>query len=340
MPELRAGIVGLGPQGVANQAFIRATDGVQLVAVCDVHEQPRAAFLGNGNQSFASHIYDALPAMLAAEQLDIVVIATPWTWREPGVRMAMEANCHVMIENPVAVDGEELDKICSIAADHRDLIVCVNEQWRMLAGVDRLRTWLQQGEIGPVRAIRLNGKGRDANLELPRIMTHLLPLALETIDVPHAAHVNWLSASAMVADLITPQGKVLEIELYHSGHDVRSCGIEVVRDRGRFRLTGGFLETAAESRYGAEHGAQVVGAERWSSVEVPGVWDITPGRENEALLDPTMNPSFTLWRRFVTAINTDDDSLMIIPEQFKKMCWILDLLGKARARGGYATHLW
>ncbi|MAF80676.1 hypothetical protein CL628_01545, partial [bacterium] len=207
MQDKRVGILGLGPQGVAHLKFVEALGDADVVAVCDESTAVSFRFLNDGNDRFTDHLYQNLPEMLAKAQLDILVMATPWRYRCPGIKLALEAGCHVMVENPLAMTADECAAIMGLAEAHPSLRVCVNEQWRWLPSVLCVKGRLTGLNYGRLKAVRLAGKGRDANVELPRIVTHLLSILQDDmVALFESAYVNWLNAQSMVASLMTPEG--------------------------------------------------------------------------------------------------------------------------------------
>jgi len=293
------------------------------------------------------HSYNSLESILAAAQLDIVVIATPWTWRLLGIKLALEANCHVMVENPLAMNLKDCDAILDLVAQFPDLQVCVNEQWRWLSSVGPY-TFIDlpdSVDYGRLRAVRLTGKGRNANVELSRIMTHLLSIVHKYLIVEpfQLDRVNWLNVQSMEATLMTQDGILVELDLLQqTTSDVRNCALELVYERGRVRLSGGFLETINYIAGGVQAGRVLsLTTENWESIDVTNAWLIQPGDEQRALLDTVMNPSFGLWEDFMGAIVSGDAGENPFPPiDFLPVCQTLDLLAQAKDAGGFATTIW
>jgi len=112
---LRIGIVGCGKIADGHVEQIRATGRGEVVAVCDreplMVEQLAERMRVPGR-------YTDLEAMLAAECLDVVHVATPPDSHLPIARRAMEAGCHVFMEKPFALTAEEAAAILECAQAH------------------------------------------------------------------------------------------------------------------------------------------------------------------------------------------------------------------------------
>ena len=100
--KLRVGIVGCG--GIANgkhMPALKTVDDVEMVAFCDIiRERAEKAAAEYGVDGAA--VYEDYKEMLAKEKLDVVHVCTPNNSHAPISVAAMEADCHVMCEKPMA----------------------------------------------------------------------------------------------------------------------------------------------------------------------------------------------------------------------------------------------
>ncbi len=108
---LRCGIIGYGDAGTSLQRASGALKGiVRFPAVMDIWARSRRAGVsiiaatgqgvGDGGQRCTA--YDDLEAMLAAEELDAVIVATPTVFHRRQTELAMEAGLHVYCEGPMS----------------------------------------------------------------------------------------------------------------------------------------------------------------------------------------------------------------------------------------------
>ncbi|MEQ1821746.1 MAG: Gfo/Idh/MocA family oxidoreductase [Fimbriimonadaceae bacterium] len=113
LDKVRAAFIGVGARGSGHVSQMMLLDGVEIKAICDPH-------VPSANAS-AKHVVDAgRPAptvytngdydyrkMLDRDDIDMVIIATPWEWHVPMAVDAMNRGKHAFVEVPAAitVDG-------------------------------------------------------------------------------------------------------------------------------------------------------------------------------------------------------------------------------------------
>ena len=114
MPALKAGLVGAGVFGGYHAGKIAESEHARFVGVFDP-DQDRSASLADkhGVQSFASQ--DALFGAC-----DAVLVACPATYHEAVVRAALMADCHVMVEKPLALTGHAADQLAQLADERSE----------------------------------------------------------------------------------------------------------------------------------------------------------------------------------------------------------------------------
>jgi UDP-N-acetyl-2-amino-2-deoxyglucuronate dehydrogenase len=94
-------IVGLGHIGKRHAEHIQQNTNCTLVAVCDANP-----VVGNG---LSIPFYTQIEDMLAAEKIDVVCICTPNYLHSQQTIIALKAQCHVVIEKPMALSVAECD---------------------------------------------------------------------------------------------------------------------------------------------------------------------------------------------------------------------------------------
>ena len=108
-PKVRIGIVGVGGRGSSLLQNFAAVENVEIPALCDlvkekcVRGQQRLARAG---QTAPVEIYagsdHAFEALAKRDDLDLVIVSTPWIWHVPIAVYAMKQGRHVGIEVPAA----------------------------------------------------------------------------------------------------------------------------------------------------------------------------------------------------------------------------------------------
>ncbi|GAB1072584.1 MAG: Gfo/Idh/MocA family oxidoreductase [Shewanella algae] len=114
MAEVRVGLIGVGERGVGFIHHFNNIEGARVTAICDtdplVIERAKkvmsdAGLAQPGYYSQGKHAYREL---LARQDVDIVVIATPWEWHHPMAKEAMLAGKHAFVEVPMGITMEQL----------------------------------------------------------------------------------------------------------------------------------------------------------------------------------------------------------------------------------------
>ncbi|MBN1641252.1 MAG: Gfo/Idh/MocA family oxidoreductase [Anaerolineae bacterium] len=146
MAVLRTGIVGLGRIGWqfhAPQAAAHA--GFALVAAVDPLEARREEAVAR----YGVRAYATYEEMLAAEALDLVVIASPTPFHVEQALAAFAQGCDVFCDKPMAPTLADADRVIDAArASGRKLMVY--QPHRARADVVALRQILAEGWIGPL----------------------------------------------------------------------------------------------------------------------------------------------------------------------------------------------
>jgi predicted dehydrogenase len=148
---LRLGVIGAGAiVQVAHLPALRKIRNVELRALCDT-DLPKARALAE--RSGIPDVYDDMEDLLAHEELDAVLIATPNHLHEAHAVAALSANQHVLIEKPLALATTSAQKIMRLA-EKRDRIVMVGMTHRYRPDVQAVRSFVQGGELGEISSVR------------------------------------------------------------------------------------------------------------------------------------------------------------------------------------------
>ncbi len=141
------GVVGLnywGPNLVRN--FDNLADLTWLCDLDDAHLAPIAARYPNAKPT---KNYDDL---LADDELDAVVIATPVPTHYALAKQALEAGKHVFVEKPPAMRAVEMDELVELAAE-RGLVLMPGHLLLYHPGVLKLKELIAAGELGDVLCV-------------------------------------------------------------------------------------------------------------------------------------------------------------------------------------------
>ena len=140
--RLSVALVGCGRIAQVHQQYLAEIPEAELVAVCDGEPQARSAMSARvGVPAYAS-IDELLPR--AAPRV-VHILTPPPTHANLALR-ALEADAHVFIEKPMALDTAEADTLVE-AARRRGLIVTADHNRWFDPVVQRARALLHEGAL-------------------------------------------------------------------------------------------------------------------------------------------------------------------------------------------------
>ncbi|WP_417455667.1 Gfo/Idh/MocA family oxidoreductase [Kordiimonas sp.] len=121
MDRVRVAFIGVGERGINHVNLMCLIDGVDIKAICDTHQAvlDRAvnSVVTNGRpkpDTYGAHEY-SYRDMLDRDDIDLVLISTPWRWHVPMAVDAMNSGKHVFVEVPAAVTIEGAWKLVDTA---------------------------------------------------------------------------------------------------------------------------------------------------------------------------------------------------------------------------------
>ncbi|MFN8635389.1 MAG: Gfo/Idh/MocA family oxidoreductase [Chloroflexota bacterium] len=148
-PPLRAALIGCGHISARHGPAWQASPDGSLVAICDLN---RARAEERAREFGIERVYDNVEAMLDAEQLDAVDIATHDVTHTGLVHLAAGRGLHVLCQKPLAPTVAEARAMVEYTAQ-KGVRFMVMEMWRHLKPVRDMKRHL--GLIGEVYALRL-----------------------------------------------------------------------------------------------------------------------------------------------------------------------------------------
>ena len=104
--KLRTGVIGCGKVTPLHAKALAASQLSDFRAVCS-RSRARA---GKFAEMYGAQGYDNVEEMIAKEALDAVVVCTPHPFHAWPAIQAAKSGAHVLVEKPLALDGEEADR--------------------------------------------------------------------------------------------------------------------------------------------------------------------------------------------------------------------------------------
>jgi len=143
--ELRVGVVGYGWVAGAHITSLHEIPGVKVTAICS-RRKLDAAELSTKHGSKIT-VYNDYAAMCAAKDIDIISICTPHPQHPEQVEMAAKAGKHLIIEKPVAIDIEGLNRV-EAAVKKAGVKAMICFEVKVIGHFKTLRAMIDQGLLG------------------------------------------------------------------------------------------------------------------------------------------------------------------------------------------------
>src|SRR5436190_14495300 len=144
---IKVGLVGYGYWGPNLARNFAETDGVCLAAIADAHPDRRAAA---ARRHPGVTTCDDAADLIAREELDAVVIATPIETHYAFARAAIERGKHVLVEKPLASSKAHAEALGALA-HARDVRLMVDHTFVYNGAVRRIRALIDSGDLGELR---------------------------------------------------------------------------------------------------------------------------------------------------------------------------------------------
>lgn len=155
MSDIGVGIAGVGYWGSKLVRNLYDAPGCRLVAICD----PDAGRVRASTKRYPGSVgVSDVRDLVARDDVDAVVLATPAAMHHEHARLALEAGKHALVEKPLALSAAECDDLVAVATAN-GVTLMVGHTFLYSEPVRRLRAMIQEGELGDILYIygaRLN----------------------------------------------------------------------------------------------------------------------------------------------------------------------------------------
>lgn len=140
---MKFGIIGTGMIAGFHAKAIQAMDGGELHGVCGSSEEKAVKFAAD----YGVKAYASLEDLLSDPEITIVTIATPSGAHFDPAIAAISAGKHVVIEKPLEVTTEKIDKMME-AAKENDVTLAAILNRRFHSGMDAFKKAASEGRFG------------------------------------------------------------------------------------------------------------------------------------------------------------------------------------------------
>ncbi len=167
--RINVGLIGCSGRGIGavRDMLVAANGAVNIVALADLFQDRIDVALkafkgyekkswGKGNINIADNKkfvgWDAYKELIARDDIDLIIHATPPVFRPLHLRAAVEANKHIFVEKPACVDPVQARQLMEIAdlADKKKLSIVPGVQRRFDQGYRECVKRIQDGDIGEI----------------------------------------------------------------------------------------------------------------------------------------------------------------------------------------------
>jgi predicted dehydrogenase len=141
---IKAGLIGYGYWGPNLARNLAEADGICLAAIADRRADRRAAA---AKRHPGVLICDDAACVIARDDLDAIVIATPLETHYPFTRAALERGKHVLVEKPLAASKSNAEALGELA-EQRGVRLMVDHTFVYNGAVRCIRALIDSGDLG------------------------------------------------------------------------------------------------------------------------------------------------------------------------------------------------
>ncbi|MGL4512582.1 MAG: Gfo/Idh/MocA family protein [Lacipirellulaceae bacterium] len=326
--RLRIGLVGVGGMGSGHLAWFLGRPDCEVVALCDVDAGHLAAAAGAATAAQPKR-YSDFRDVVARDDIDAVVVATPDHWHALVSIAAAQSGKHVYCEKPLTNSVAE-GRALANAVKHGGVVLQTGSHERSNPGASVAKQMVAEGKLGEVKSVRIRLPNADDHLQqvenfsTPPADTPA-PAGLDydfwlghTPVVPYnekRCHFWWRFHSAYGGGEITDRGAHV-IDLAHMILGLDATGptrVEAVGQKPKGDFYDAFITFRFESHYpgglvlrgdnSGKRGLTLEGTEGSLFVEVHGcALTATPASLLDGVTLPKVDPYDVHRRNFLDAI--------------------------------------
>ncbi len=141
--QLRVGLVGAGYISEFHARAIQRVPNARIVGIADVVDSRATALAGRFG---IPKVFPSMEALMD-EGVDVIHVLTPPDTHAQLAIAALRNGCHVLVEKPLAINAEEVDRI-SVAATAAQKSICVNHSMLYDRFVSKALKIVRSGAIG------------------------------------------------------------------------------------------------------------------------------------------------------------------------------------------------
>ncbi|GAE07194.1 Gfo/Idh/MocA family protein [Paenibacillus sp. JCM 10914] len=140
---VRFGIIGCGIIADIHAQSIAHIPEAVLAAAYDTKQEAAVRL----TEQYGGEVCDSMEALLGRADVDVVCICTPSGMHIDQTVLAAQAGKHVLVEKPMAIRLEDVERMIEVCKDHNVLLATVFPR-RMSPQAQYARKLIQEGRLG------------------------------------------------------------------------------------------------------------------------------------------------------------------------------------------------
>ena len=155
----KVALIGTGWYGKSDLFRLLQVADVEVVALCDVDknhlEEAGRLVAGKQKSQKTPALYEDYRKLLAAHQLDIVIIGTPDHWHALMAIAAIKNGAHVYLQKPVSVDVLEGEAVLAAARKYKRKIQIGTQRRSTAHMIDAKENIIEKGLLGKISHVEM-----------------------------------------------------------------------------------------------------------------------------------------------------------------------------------------
>ncbi len=209
---MKIAIVGCGLNADYHVRFCRAYPRAQVVGIVDMDLQKARAL---ADRYGIAGVYGSIGELVGNNRPDVVHIVTPPRTHAPLAREALKANCHVLIEKPLALDLKEAAGLYDLA-ERQGVALCAMHNHLFDPCMEEARRLVSGGGLGEIMSVESH---YGLNTRIPAFRDYPAPNVLPWLyTLPGGVYQDFLAHPLYV--LLDYTGRPREIRVLKRSHGV------------------------------------------------------------------------------------------------------------------------
>ena len=146
-------LIGCGAIAEMHATAIEAIGGAALYGVYDTRSESAARFA----KKHGCRVFSTVEELCSCPQVDIVSICTPSGLHADLAIMAAEAGKHIVVEKPMAITKEQLDRLVETVEAHHVKVEVIT-QLRFSDAIKKTKKAIDEGRLGKILLADFRGK--------------------------------------------------------------------------------------------------------------------------------------------------------------------------------------